>query len=144
MRIVRIRKGQESITQFHGKWCLEWSHSSYFERYCLPCTRSLLFTPPAVCLSLVLKIFSKLYFIIVQSLSDSQFVNKCCVMMIVSSVKLCIGTIPGYGGNLQPCLKLARLKYLSFLDEPPCSSGVTAFTQSNEIVPFLGRPLKKR
>lgn len=64
--------------------------------------------------------------------------------MMVNSVKLCIGTIPGYGVNLQPCSKLARLKYLSFLDEPPCSSGVTAFTQSNEIVPFLGRPLKKR
>lgn len=64
--------------------------------------------------------------------------------MIVSSFKLCFRNISGDGVNFKHCHEPARLKYVSSLDEPPCSSRVIAFIQSNEIVHFLVRPLKKK
>lgn len=101
-----------------------------------PCTHSCLlclaFSPLGVWLNLVLQILSKLYFIILQSLTDSQFINKCYGMVITSSVKLCTS-----GVNFRHCHKPARLRYASSWDGPPCSNGVTAIVQSSEIVPFL-------
>lgn len=123
----------------------QWSHWSYLERYYFPYTLSSLLSPfQSSSVWLVLKIFSKLYFIIIQSLNDSQFGIKCCVMMIVSSFKLCIRNTSGYGVNFKHCHKPARLKYVTSLSEPTWSSGVIAFIQSNEIVHFLVRPLKKK
>lgn len=105
---------------------------------------SLTFTPPVVCLNHILKIFYKL-----DISSSCKFwirasLLKNSVMMIVTFVKLYTRNTPGFGVILKHCHKAVSLKYVSSLDEPPCGSEVTAFIQSNEIIPFFGRPLKNK
>ena len=92
------------------------------------------------------RVFSKLYFIILQSLNDSQVITEGCEVVVTDSVKLYTRDLPNCGVNFKHCCRPAKLKHAGSLDEPPWTREVAAFTQCNKIILLLSRALggKKR